>query len=301
MRFLVVDDSRAMQLIIKRGLQKLDIKSEIKTTDNGEFALDIIREWKPDLVLTDWHMPVMGGMELINKIQREMLDIKIGVITTETAEDPLAVARSAGALFIIHKPFEQQDLVNAVIPIIKINSTEESSNAEKIVPDTAVKQRFTLPSASSFAKIVNALTQHEVLVESVEPIELYSKQRPCLVGLFDDGSSTAIRAVCVLELKAACVLGAAINDVATEKVKEAITLKTIEGPILDGCSILLNLLNTSIYDVSNLNALQLRSINVVPQIFPKLESIYQLSKNGRSDFEVAVMGFGEGLMTIISA
>jgi CheY-like chemotaxis protein len=307
-RYLVVDDSRAMQSIIKRGVQNaVSADNEIKTAGDGEQALEIIRQWKPDLVLTDWHMPGMSGMDLMQKIQREMLDINVGFVTTENSEHRIAAAMAAGAAFVIQKPFAQKELAEAIISAAADRSssapTDNLSPTHIISPPTHTTERsgFTLPSTDSFAALVNRLTELEVLVEPVEPISVTKKQLPCLVGLLDDGQSTAIRAVCVLELRAACVLGAAIAGLPPVKVRQMIAQKTIEGPVLLGCRKLLKAVSATIRDLDSQKELQLRSVNVVPKIFPKLESIYELSKNGRSDFEVAVLDFGQGLMTIITA
>jgi CheY-like chemotaxis protein len=57
MKFLIVDDSRAVQTIIKRILENTGYREiELRTALNGDEALAILEGWQPDLVLTDWHM-----------------------------------------------------------------------------------------------------------------------------------------------------------------------------------------------------------------------------------------------------
>jgi CheY-like chemotaxis protein len=57
-KILIVDDSKAMQTIVNRGIQAMGY-SEIETrlASDGNEALDICRTWEPELVLCDWHMP----------------------------------------------------------------------------------------------------------------------------------------------------------------------------------------------------------------------------------------------------
>lgn len=303
MRFLVVDDSRAMQSIVKRTLRKAGYPGlEIKTASNGVEALDIIRVWKPDLVLSDWHMPEMDGIELMARITREMIDINIGFVTTENSPHRIAEVKAAGAMFVVTKPFQTEELLAAVKPVM--DHVVAQQNAEKMsVQETVVAESdtFMLPDAVSFAEVVNDFCRQEVLVEDVPPISVGDKKLPCLVGLLDDGKSEVVRAVCVLELPAACILGGAMKGLGAEEVRSAIQSKTINATILEGCDSLFQALSITIRDAETGRELQLRSLNQVPKIFPKLEEIYADCRGGRSDFEVAIIGYGQGLMTIITA
>lgn len=304
MRFLVVDDSRAMQSIVKRTLQKAGYKGlEVRTASNGMEALDVIRVWKPELVLSDWHMPEMDGIELMARVTREMLDIKIGFVTTEKSPERIAEAKNAGAMFFVNKPFQAEELLIEVQPIIDDiiarNNAEMSQEPEiSAVADT----EYLLPNAIGFAEIVNDISTNEVLVEEVPALQVTRKQLPCLVGLIDDGKSEVVRAVCILELSAACILGAAMTGLGSAEVRNAIQLKTIDKNMVNGCERLLgSVVSRSIVSSQTGHPLQLRSVNVIPRIFPKLEEIYAEPRSGRSDFEVAMVGYGQGLMTIITA
>ncbi len=191
------------------------------------------------------------------------------------------------------------ELIKAVLPVLQGSAEGVKALAEE-EPGPA-SGNFILPSASGFAKIVNGFSNSEILVESVPPMRIQDKQMPCLLGLFDDGHSEVIRAICVLELRAACILGAAVSDVSSEEVHEAISRQTIDKPMLEGCKKVLGVVSAAVYDSATQSDLQLGSVNVIPKIFPKLEEIYSQNSGERSDFEIAVVGYGQGLMTIISA
>ncbi|HCV75646.1 MAG TPA: response regulator, partial [Pseudomonas sp.] len=63
MKFLVVDDSRAVQTIIKRILANTGYRDiELRVASTGEEAVALLESWTPNLVLTDWHMPGMTGL-----------------------------------------------------------------------------------------------------------------------------------------------------------------------------------------------------------------------------------------------
>ena len=83
MKILIVDDTRVVQMIIRKSIEKCDIAGlEIQTASDGQAAYDIVKVWQPDLVITDWHMPFMTGLELLKKIYANgMNHIKVGFIT----------------------------------------------------------------------------------------------------------------------------------------------------------------------------------------------------------------------------
>jgi len=64
MKILIVDDSRATQVIVRRVIEQLPYNSiAIANADNGKEGLEVIRTWEPDLIISDWHMPEMTVQE----------------------------------------------------------------------------------------------------------------------------------------------------------------------------------------------------------------------------------------------
>ena len=61
-RILVVEDEEDTRFILNRLLSKNNY--EVQTAENGEAALEILKEFKPKVVLADWTMPVMDGLQL---------------------------------------------------------------------------------------------------------------------------------------------------------------------------------------------------------------------------------------------
>lgn len=69
-KILVVDDSRSMRMIVKRTLRQAGFGDhEITEADNGQDALEQISGSIPDLILSDWNMPVMDGFELLQALR----------------------------------------------------------------------------------------------------------------------------------------------------------------------------------------------------------------------------------------
>jgi two-component system, chemotaxis family, chemotaxis protein CheY len=115
LRVLVVDDSKAMRALIRRALVE-GSQNEIcvDEAEDGLSALAQIRDNPPDLVLTNWNMPEMSGIELLETLQRDGAEVAFGFITSEGSEQNRERALSAGARFIIRKPFTRASLQHAV-------------------------------------------------------------------------------------------------------------------------------------------------------------------------------------------
>ena len=105
MKVLVVDDSKVMRLIVMRTLRQAGFTCEVTEAADGKQALEAIRSAPPDLVLSDWNMPEMTGIELLEALRAEGSRVKVGFVTTEGTAEMRARAMSAGALFLIAKPF----------------------------------------------------------------------------------------------------------------------------------------------------------------------------------------------------
>src|SRR4051812_27454744 len=106
MKILIVDDSRAMRMIVRRDMRQAGFGDHtyIEAT-NGKEGLEQVRQAAPDLVLSDWNMPEMNGIEFLQAIKEESLSPKFGFVTSESTDEMREKAFSAGALFMICKPF----------------------------------------------------------------------------------------------------------------------------------------------------------------------------------------------------
>jgi len=106
MNILVVDDSSAMRMMVVRTLRQAGFGGkDVDQAEDGAIALESIRKKKPDLVLADWNMPNMTGIELLEVLRAENIDVKFGFITTESTTEMRKRATDSGAQFLISKPF----------------------------------------------------------------------------------------------------------------------------------------------------------------------------------------------------
>ena len=195
-KFLIVDDSKAMQTIVKRIVSNAGYQSsEFRFADDGEQALEIIVNWKPDMVLLDWHMPKMSGIELLRTVKKQRIPVKIGMITAEKDEVLMRDAFACGAKFIVHKPFTVNSLKEKLIPTL-------SGSASVADTPIFVNHEIILPSPSAIALLMSTITSTPITVEACSPIKTDSLTLPCRVALYGDADG-AIKAVQVLDANCA--------------------------------------------------------------------------------------------------
>ncbi|AUT47712.1 response regulator [Achromobacter sp. Marseille-Q0513] len=108
---LVADDSATMRMIVQATLTGAGWK--VVTAGNGQEALEMARSHPIDLVVSDWNMPVMGGLELIQGLRGEdqYVDVPVLVLTTEDDVDSKMAARDLGVCGWLSKPVDPDVLV----------------------------------------------------------------------------------------------------------------------------------------------------------------------------------------------
>ncbi len=115
MKFLIVDDSKAMRMIVLRTLRQTGYGSHtFVEADNGAHALAQIKQDQPDVVISDWNMPEMNGLELLQNVRSANLAVKFGFVTSEANPEMRQKAAAEGALFFVTKPFTAEAFQDAL-------------------------------------------------------------------------------------------------------------------------------------------------------------------------------------------
>jgi two-component system chemotaxis response regulator CheY len=111
MKILVVDDMATMRRIVKNIFKQLGFVN-VEEAENGKEALDKLKATKFDLVVSDWNMPVMPGIELLKNIRADsaLKDIPVLMVTAEAQKDNLLEAIKAGVSNYIVKPFTAESI-----------------------------------------------------------------------------------------------------------------------------------------------------------------------------------------------
>src|SRR5581483_11920953 len=98
--------SKAMRMIVRRALRQAGfVDHDVTEADSGAAALEVIRAAPPDVVMCDWNMPEMSGLDLLTAVTARGTSICFGFITSEISPEMRQKAEQAGAAFYIGKPF----------------------------------------------------------------------------------------------------------------------------------------------------------------------------------------------------
>lgn len=114
---LIIDDSRLVRQVSKRILEDLGFACE--EAEDGKHAYDMCQEFMPGLIVVDWNMPVMSGLEFVEKLRAmpNGQDVKVIFCTTEDNLGHIERALRAGATEYIMKPFNRDTIQSKLVQI----------------------------------------------------------------------------------------------------------------------------------------------------------------------------------------
>ena len=115
-KLLVVDDEPQIIRVLRHILSAHDYA--VRSAEDGDSALDVFREWPPDLVLTDLHMPNMDGLMLCEEIRR-ISAVPIIVLSVKGEEQAKVAALDAGADDYVTKPFGTDELLARIRAVLR--------------------------------------------------------------------------------------------------------------------------------------------------------------------------------------
>lgn len=114
-KLLIVDDEAHIRMLLQQTLEELeDDNVEFFLADNGEQALNLIENEKPDLVLLDVMMPKMNGMEVCQRVKqnKDLENVYIIILTAKGQEVDKQKALDVGANRYMTKPFDPDEILN---------------------------------------------------------------------------------------------------------------------------------------------------------------------------------------------
>lgn len=111
MRVLIVDDYKTMLRIIRNLLKQIGFNNVEEASDGGE-ALDLLRAGGIDLVISDWNMEPMTGLQLLKEVRSDdnLKDTPFIMVTAESKTENVVAAKQAGVSNYIVKPFNAETL-----------------------------------------------------------------------------------------------------------------------------------------------------------------------------------------------
>lgn len=295
LKFLVVDDSRAIQAIIRRAILKCGYEPvEVRTAIDGEQALEIIEAFVPDLVITDWHMPKVSGLEMVQALrQMGHKHVRVGFVTTERTPALLDQAISNGAMFILHKPFDDAELAAAVVSSVK-------DLAKRVPTQPAVVQKNDVEPVTESAlhkQLQATLGNIPFRLIAREPMTTDKLTPNNLLGLYVGTGHKGVYAIGVMDGNAVCMVGGGALRKLPPEVRAAMESGQPDESMLNKANDFMRVVAQCLGETAESGpiAVSLAKASIVKNTFAKLSEV--LAQTGRrSDFRIAIPGYGEGRM-----
>jgi two-component system chemotaxis response regulator CheY len=108
-----------MRLLVQRALRQAGFRGlSVIEAENGVDALDKLKAGNPRLILSDWNMPEMSGIDFLKMLRGKKNMVPFGFITSEASAEIKELAMGSGANFLITKPFAPEDVQAVLEPIL---------------------------------------------------------------------------------------------------------------------------------------------------------------------------------------
>lgn len=120
-KILLVDDEPHLRMLLQQTLEELEDEGvELLIAENGETALETIKQEKPDLVFLDVMMPKMSGFDVCNQVKNVlgMKDVYIVMLTAKGQEADKKKAMEMGANLYLTKPFDPDEVLEKAQEIL---------------------------------------------------------------------------------------------------------------------------------------------------------------------------------------
>ena len=163
-RILIADDHKLMRM----GLRSLMVGNDdlvcVGEAENGEEAVKLARELRPDVILMDLMMPTLSGAGATRLIHQELPDVRIIILTSYGTSKEMADAISAGASGALTKDVDTSELTNTIRKVAAggnciSQKLQSMSREEELTPDLTEHQKMILSS------VVNGRSNIEIATE----------------------------------------------------------------------------------------------------------------------------------------
>jgi len=119
MKIMVVDDSPVMRKLITRSIRQAGYgKATVVEADDGAHALEVNKAEQPDVILADWNMPNLTGIEMLTALRARGYKVSVGFVTSESSVETKMMAQKAGASFFLSKPIDVNLLEAALASVV---------------------------------------------------------------------------------------------------------------------------------------------------------------------------------------
>lgn len=279
MNVVIADDSRAMRMLVRKTLRDAGFtKTEIREASDGQEALTLVREWMPDLVMTDWNMPNMGGLELLQALKAESFTGKAVVVSSAASPDMLVTAAEAGAESVIQKPFTPERFQNTLVRIgFKPNA---DANIEQGVADAIDL------SPKGIAAALSRAYRRPLKVTEGAPINMRAPK--LCYGIYEDNGELC--GLVAMEMEIAGNLGAALSLIPKTVVPDFVAGK-VQPEVKENVHEVFNLLSR-VVGVDG-RAAKLTEVHIGQEL-PIYLRAFARKKSERVNVMLDLQGYGNG-------
>lgn len=293
MDVMIVDDSRVMRQLIRRTLRQAgyDVENLVEA-DTGAEALTKLETYRPDLVLSDWNMPGMSGLEVLVALREKGNPVQFGFVTSESTVAMRAKASTCGALFLLTKPFGP-DAMRHAMSAAGIKPTGGIGGCE----GASVASIATTFDAKLICKVIESMI-HVPLTAKVGP-KLVPAVTPCVAMTWVDDEG-AIRYAGFCELALAASFGGALALRPMAWVTEQLKGKALPESLHADLREVFNVLSRTFNDCRSVHV-KLQDISIPPTPALLAARAFDSKAVSRIDLLVTAQGFVTGKLSLVSA
>ncbi|QTL36412.1 response regulator [Pseudoalteromonas viridis] len=297
MKVLIVDDSHATCEIIRRALQQFEYrKLLLRCASRVDEAMTLIADWQPQIILTDWHMPDKTGIELLETLRVSHPELPVAMISTVDDTAQVEYATSLGCAFFLSKPFSDDALRSAIMPLVLELEANEMIGEDDAVP---LREELALPKTDMLERLMQKNISDSLVLKPIQAQQLDESKVPCVMVVYAERGSQKPRVIGVLDVYAVCVLASSLQVIPQEEAHKAIHLNEVNPEIMAACKEALAKTTYAFLDKQSKMSLFVRSCTVLYQSHPKLERLYQYPLDSRLDLSCEREGMAQGKMLIV--
>ncbi len=287
-KVLIADDSRAMRHIVAAMLRKAGFRSlvVIEAVDGAD-ALSKARVEHPDLVISDWHMPRMSGIEVLKRLRDEGIQTPFGFVTTGEGPEMRALAERSGASFLIGKPFTPSDFVRALGDQLEwIDAPVDPVVISPVMPRGT--SQATLADVGSTEKLFSTTLRRTVTATVVHLPE----SSLLVAGHYVNDAGTVVGG-CFADRALATYAGAALSLVPAAAAHESIAADRLDELLLENFAEILDICSR-LFDRASDRRISLRTVERGPDQRSALSLAILRDPAQRRDLELDISGYGKG-------
>ncbi|MFK7931378.1 MAG: response regulator [Myxococcota bacterium] len=284
MNVVIADDSRAMRMIVRKTIREAGYgHADIREAEDGAIALELIRTWSPDLLMTDWNMPNMGGLELLQALQKDGFGGASGVVSSAATVEMRSAANEAGARFVIQKPFTAHSFQQALMSV-------GFKPANGVISGGATKGAFTV-NVDGIRGSLAGVYKRPLEISESEPMDVRNPGLSAFAVYELNGNAQGF---VIMELPLAASLAGGLSLIPPARVEAAVKSGALEGELLGNLNEAFNLMCRA--TGAGGKAATLKKVEIGTEIPLFLRALSR--KCRRCDVRITVPGYSAGRLCL---